>query len=147
MINELTILEQLQDVIQTQLNDYVEDVPKIEQGSVVIDFPDVDLMPKKTMIYLQPNYSTYENMSTESDSSSFIVSAFIICKRDRQENLTKKTYHYFNALYKLLRTNITLDNTIDFVDVTDADYFPAVEGNRNVQAVEVMVSIRYSKDY
>ena len=147
MINELTILDALQNVVQDQINGYIEDVPPIGKGCVVVEFPDVDLMKDKTVIYLQPNYSSYELMSTESDSAAFTVSVFIVCKRDKSENLTKKSYHYFNALYDLLRSNLTLDGVVDFVDVVDADYYPAVEGNKSVQAIEVSVSIRYSKDW
>ena len=35
----------------------------------------------------------------------------------------------------------------DFIEITDADFYPAVEGNRNIQAIEVSVSVRYTKDF
>ena len=117
------------------------------EHNVAIDFPDTDLMPKATMFYIVPNWADYEALSTESDNSTFNVALFILCKKDRQENLTRKIYGYFNALYSLLRTNIGLDGYVDFTDVNDAEFYPAVEGNRNVQGVEVSVSIRYTKDF
>lgn len=148
MKNELTIMKKLQEVIQTQLNSYLPStLPTISTGNVEIDFPDIDKMPKNVMFYLQPNYADYEPLSTESDSSLFNVSVFIICKKDKQENLTEKVYGYFNALYALLRNNIGLDNTVDFVDVNNADFYPAVEGNANVKATEVGCSVRYTKDF
>lgn len=148
MINELTILNKMKEVIGSQLNNHLDgDIPKIDEKNVTIDFPEVDLMPKNIMFYLQPNYSSYENMTTEGDSSTFTISVFIICKKDKQENLTKKVYHYFNSLYDLLRKNITLDDTVDFVDIESADYFPAVEGNRNVQAIEMLANVRYTKEW
>ena len=148
MKNELTILNQMKMVIENQLNGYLEgELPEIDEKNVQIDFPDIDQMPKNVMFYLQPNWSEYDSLSTESDSSVFNIAVFIICKKDRQENLTKKIYGYFNALYALLRKNIGLDGYVDFCDINDAQFYPAVEGNRNVQAVEVSVSIRYTKDY
>lgn len=148
MKNELTIINQLKTVIQTQLNGHLETgLEQINEHNVQIEFPDVDQMPKTIMFYIQPNWADYESLSTESDYSTFNVAVFIICKKDKQENLTKKIYGYFNALYGLLRTNIGLDNHVDFCDINNADFYPAVEGNRNVQAVEVSVSIRYSKDF
>lgn len=154
MVNELAILERFKKVIEEQLNNYLDDsgedgrmLPSIDCRNVTIDFPDVDQMPKSVMFYLQPNYSNYETLSTESDLASFTISLFVICKRDKQENLTKKIYHYMNAVYKLFRTNISLDGMVDFVDITDADFYPAVEGSRNVQAVELSISIRYTKDW
>lgn len=148
MKNELTILNQMKIVLQEQLNDHLETgLEQIDEHNVAIDFPDTDLMPKATMFYIVPNWADYEALSTESDNSTFNVALFILCKKDRQENLTRKIYGYFNALYSLLRTNIGLDGYVDFTDVNDAEFYPAVEGNRNVQGVEVSVSIRYTKDF
>ena len=148
MRNELTILNALKTVVQTQLNPYLqENLDPIGERNVVIDFPDTDQMPMKTMLYIQPNWADYENLSTESDLSNFGIALFIICRKDTQENLTKKIYGYFNALYSLLRTNISLDGEVDFSSITDADFYPAVEGNRNVQAIEVSIAVSYTKDF
>ena len=148
MRNELTILNSLKTVIQSQLNGYlVPETEPISERNVVIDFPDIDLMQMKNMLYIQPNWANYEGLSTESDASTFNVAVFIVCKKDRQENLTRKIYGYFNALYSLLRNNWSLDGEVDFTEITDADFYPAVEGNRNVQAIEASVSVRYTKDF
>lgn len=109
MKNELTILNQMKMVLQGQLNDHLETgLAQIDEHNVAIDFPDMDLMPKATMFYIVPNWADYEALSTESDNSTFNVALFILCKKDRQENLTRKIYGYFNVLYSLLRTNIGL---------------------------------------
>ncbi len=148
MRNELTILNAMKSVMQSQLNSYLaQDLSPIGERNVAIDFPDTDQMPMKTMLYIQPNWANYENLSTESDLSTFGIALFIVCKKDTQENLTKKTYGYFNALYELLRTNISLDGVVDFASITDADFYPAVEGNRNIQAIEVSIAVTYTKDF
>ena len=148
MKNELTILNALAGVIQHQLNGYLmHNLSPISERNVTIDFPETDQMPMKTMLYIQPNWANYENLSTESDLSTFGIALFIVCKKDTQENLTKKIYGYFNALYELLRTNISLDGEVDFASITDADFYPAVEGNKNIQAIEVSISVTYTKDF
>ena len=148
MRNELTILNSLKTVIQSQLNDYLAlETEPISERNVAIDFPDIDLMQMKNMLYIQPNWANYEGISTESDASIFNVAVFIVCRKDKQENLTRKIYGYFNALYSLLRNNWSLDGEVDFTEITDADFYPAVEGNRNVQAIEASVSVRYTKDF
>ena len=135
-------------MVQTQLNGHLDsNLDPIGERNVAIDFPDTDQMPMKTMFYIQPNWADYENLSTESDLSTFGISIFIVCKKDTQENLTKKTYSYFNALYELLRTNISLDGEVDFASITDADFYPAVEGNRSIQAIEVSIAVTYTKDF
>ena len=144
MTNELTVLEALKTVIETEIQQFL---PEGSDFGVLIDFPDVDQMPKKNMYYLQPDYAEFSNMAVQSDLSEFKISVFILCKRDTQENLTIKSYAFFKALYELLRTDISLDGTVDLTDIVDADFFPAVEGNPNVRGVEVHVSVRYTKDF
>ena len=148
MRNELTILNAMKSVIHGQLNTYLdENLDPIGDRNVVIEFPDTDQMPMKTMLYIQPNWANYETLTTESDDSTFNIAVFVICKKDSHENLTRKVYGYYNALYRLLKTNMTLDCEVDFCSIDDADFYPAVEGNRNIQAIEVSVSVRYTKDF
>ena len=148
MKNELTILNRLCTVIQGQLNCHLpQELQSIDEKNVCIDFPDTDLMPKNTMFYLVPNWANYESLSTNSDSSTLNVAVFILCKKDKQENLIRKIHGYFNALYSLLRTNISLDGEADFTDINDVDFYYAVEGNKSVQGAEISVSIRYTKDF
>ena len=150
MKDEMTVIEGLRGAIIKGINDHLpksEVLTPLDENNVVIDFPDTDRMPKSTMLYIQPNWAEFENLSTESDSSIFSVAVFILCKRDKSENLTKKTYGYFNALYSLLRRNISLDGVVDFTEVTNSEFYPAVEANRSIQGVEVSVSLRYTKDF
>ena len=148
MKNELTILSRLCTVIHSQLNQHLPpEIPEIDDKNVCMDFPDTDLMPKHTMFYLVPNWANYDELSTNSDSSTLNVSVFILCKKDKQENLIRMIHGYFNALYSLLRTNISLDGEVDFTDVNNVDFYYAVEGNRSVQGAEISVSIRYTKDF
>lgn len=147
MKDELSILNAVKDVLQAQLNANLDEgMDRIGERNVAVDFPDMDQMPMKTMLYIQPNWANYETLSTESDDSTFNLAIFIVCKKDSQENLTRKVYGYFNAMYRLLRTNWSLDGEVDFTTITDADFYPAVEGSRNIQAIEASVSVRYTKD-
>lgn len=146
----MTVIEGLRATIINGLNAHLpesEVLAPIGEDNVLIDFPDTDRMPKSTMFYIQPNWADFENLTTESDSSIFSVAVFILCKRDKSENLTKKIYGYFNALYSLLRRNTSLDGVVDFTEVTNSEFYPAVEANRSIQGVEVSVSLRYTKDF
>lgn len=148
MVNEITIMRALKEVIETELNNYTDDsLDNIDTKNVIIDFPNVDLMTKKTCIFIQPNYGEYENLSTNSDDSSFSMNIFILCKRDKHESLVEKVFGFYNALYKLIRTNITLNETVDFVDIESFDYYPQVEANSGVVGIEALITCRYTKDY
>ncbi len=135
-------------VAQHHINQYIDsELPTLGTDNVLIDFPVTDKMPKPSMIYIQPDFAEYEPLATQNDSASFRVSVFVICKRDKQSELDLKYLGYYNALYQLLRTNTDLDGEVDFVDIADTEFYPAVEGDFNVKGVEVSVSVRYTKDF
>lgn len=148
MKNELSVLLALQDVIAKKLNDFLpQDFASISDKNVLIDFPNVDQMPMKNMFYIQPDYAEFEALTTSSDVSSFRVSVFILSKKDTKANLTILNYGYYNALCELLRSNMTLDGIVDFTDINDVTFYPAVEANPNVRGAELSLEIRYTKDY
>lgn len=148
MKNELTVMNSLLSVMQSDLNTYLDsDLDTLSSENMVIEFPDVDQMPKSTMIYIQPDYAEYEALATTNDQASFRMSVYVLCKRDKRENLTTKFFGYFNGVYSLLRTNTSLSGEVDFTDIMDVNFYPAVEGNLNVKGAEISVSCRYTKDF
>ena len=148
MKNELTVLQALQDAIAKQLNTYLpQDFAEISEKNVVIDFPMVDQMPMKNMFYLQPDYADFDEHTTSSDAMTFHVSVFVVNKRDTRGNLTILNYGYYNALCELLRSNMDLDGAVDFTDIRNVTFYPAIEANPNVRGAELSLEIRYTKDY
>ena len=148
MTNEQTVIEALRDTILQDVNNYLpEELAGITDKQVLIDFPDVDQMAKGTMIYIQPNYAEYEALATTNDRSVFTLSVFLLCKRDQRTNLTLKMYGYFNALFECIRRSMDLDGAVDFASITNVEFYPAVEANRNVMGAELSVACEYTKDF
>lgn len=148
MITELSVMRGIRTFIADRINDYLDpDIDGIDEANVLIEFPDVDLMPRRCMFYIQPNYAEFEGLTTGSDAANFTVSVFILNKRDTQENLTVQNHAYYEALCELIRDDRSLGGCVDFCDVTEATFYPAVEANRNVRGVEISLAVRYTKDY
>lgn len=148
MINELTIIKKLEKTIEDNINTYIgSGLSALSSANVTIDFPDVDQMPKDVMIYLHPNAAEYEPLATTNDRSVFSVAVFLLCKRDTSANLTLKMFGYFNALYETLRRHMELGGTVDFSRVTNVEFYPAIDLNKNVQGAEVSVALEYTKDF
>lgn len=148
MTNEQTVIEALRDTILGEINNYLpEELAGITDKQVVIDFPDVDQMAKGIMIYIQPNYAEYEALATTNDRSVFTLSVFLLCKRDQRSNLTLKMYGYFNALFECIRRSMDLGGVVDFASITNVEFYPAVEANRNVMGAELSVACEYTKDF
>ena len=148
MINELTVLTKLVEVITEDLGDYLdEQLADIVEGQVLLEFPNVDKMPYPVMFYVQPDYAEFEDGTTCSDKETFNCSIFILCKRDTEKNLTIKTYGYYNALYNLLRKETSLQSTVGFTGINDVTFYPAIEGNPSVQGAEVSISTVFEQDF
>ena len=148
MKNELTVLTQLKSCIITHLNSYLpKDLTAIAEDNVVIKWPNVDQMKKRIMFFIQADYAEYEDLATTNDLSSFHVKIFILCKRATNSNLIEESYGYYNALYELMRRNMSLDGYVDFVTITSADFYPAVDASETTTGTEVNLSISYTKDF
>ena len=148
MTNELTIINKLKEVISRELNNYLDnEIEPINEKAVEIDAPDVDHMKYPTSIYIQPNYSSYENLTVRSDFAEGRYAVFILCNRDTQTNLTIKTLSYSKALYECLKRNPTLNEVSDFTMIESSDFFMRVEGNENIKGVEISVVVQYAMEY
>lgn len=148
MINELTVLEALQSVLVSDVNQFLaEGWTQLTTNNVVLEWPDVDGMKDDVTVFINGNYAEYTELATTNDESTFTVSVFLMVKRDTKLNLTQKMYRYFNGIYQALRESMSLNGVVDFTMITDADFFPAIEANTNVQGVEITVAVHYTKDF
>lgn len=147
MTNEIDILNGLKEVISRELNNYLDEIEHIDERAVEIDAPDADHMKYPTEIYIQPNYSSFENLTVRSDFAEGRYAVFILCKRDTQKNLTIKTLSYAKALYECLKKNPTLNEIADFTMIESSDFFMRVEGNENIKGVEISVVVQYAMEY
>ena len=148
MTNEIDILNGLKEVISRELNNYLDDgIEPINEKAVEVDAPDVDRMKYSTAVYIQPNYSSFENLTVRSDFAEGRYAVFILCKRDTQTNLTIKTLSYAKALYECLKKNPTLNEIADFTMIESSDFFMRVEGNENIKGVEISVVVQYAMEY
>lgn len=140
MINEFDVLKKVKEVL-------IRDFEGATESNTLIDFPDTLHLPNKDSFYIVPNYSNYENLSTESDSAEMVFSVFIICKRDTRNNLTEKVMTYGNNIYEMFRNNYDLDGTVDFITLRSYDFYPSIEGSRDVQGMEILLYVNYTKDF
>lgn len=148
MTNELTVLEAMKSVLVSDVNKYLaEGWTQLTTDNVVMEWPEVEGMTDDVTVFINGNYAEYEELATTNDQSTFTVSVFLMVKRDTKLNLTQKMYRYFNGIYQALRESMSLDGVVDFTMITDADFFPAIEANKNVQGVEITVAVHYTKDF
>ena len=148
MTNEMTILNGLRNVIVSDVNQYLPaEYRQLSEQNVVLEFPDPDNMPADVAVFIQGNSADYESLATTNDASSFTVSVFVMVKRDAAINLTQKMYTYFNGVYEALRRSMSLGGIVDFAAIEGAEFYPAVEGNRNVQGAEISCALHYTKDF
>lgn len=154
MKTELQVLNQLKSVIAEQLNEYLSAdeensglLEEISEANVIIDFPDIDNMPKNTMFYIQPDYEEVEDLSMITDFSNMRILIYIICKGAKSATLIKKVFGYYTALFMLVRNNQTLDGMVDFTKINSMDYYPSVTASSTMSAIEVGAEVQWSKTF
>lgn len=133
---ELDVLEQLTKV----LNDGLD----IE---VVLDYPDTDNMPHSTMVYVEPENADYEPLTTSSDLAVLHATLYIMAKKEKATELLKKVFRYANSIFSLIRENQTLDGFIDFATITSLIYYPSVDVNTSIKAIELSLDLQWTKDW
>lgn len=146
MMSELEILQGLKMVLERDINDYTESV-ELDKLSIEVNYPDIDNMRKTTMIFLQPNYADYDALTYTSDQTNFTLSLFIVAKRDKPAALQDKVFDVYNAVYKLLKKNNTLDSIVGYMVVQSMDYYPALTGTEDVKGIEVSIQAVFEKDW
>ena len=148
MTSELTVLTALQSVLVANVNQYLQEGwTTLTNKNVIFEWPEVEAMTADATVFINGNYAEYEELATINDVSTFTISVFLMVKRDTQSNLTTKMYTYFNGIYQAIRKSMDLNHTVDFSMVTDADFFPAIEANKNVSGVEITLAVHYTKDF
>jgi len=148
MTNELTVLEALQSVLISNVNQYLQEGwTQLTNKNVIMEWPAVEDMTADATVFINGNYGEFEELTTLTDASTFTISIFLMVKRDTRANLQTKMFTYFNAIYSAIRKSMDLNHTVDFSMITDADYFPAIEANKNVSGVEITLAVHYTKDF
>jgi len=157
MKTELQVLKQLETYIPTNLNSYIDnphnsdpedlDIVDITSSNVLIDYPDTDKMPCPTMFYIVPDIVNFENLTMSSDVAFFDVTVFLLCKKDKQENLITKIFAYYAALYECIKADISLGGYVDDTDMSTMEFFPAVEGQKTIVGMEIHLKLQFTKDY
>ena len=147
-MTELGVMRALYNVLIRDINNYTSNaVESLDDRNIVIDFPSVDMMPKATVLYLQQNYTDYDSLTVNTDNSSMHISVFILCKKDKGTVLQEKVNAIYEGLYKLLKTNPTLDGVVTYCSIESFDYYPAIEGNSTVKGAEVSVNLIFEKEW
>lgn len=147
-MTESEVMRQLYNVFIRDINQYTADnVESLDDKNIIIDFPSVDQMPKSTAIYLQQNFSDYETLTVNTDNASMHMSIFILCKKDKASVLQDKVNAIYDGIYKMLKTNPTLDGTITYTSIESFDYYPAVEANPSVKGAEISVNFLFEKEW
>lgn len=150
MKDELQVLNQLEKFIADNINTFIdseEDLEEITSEHVSVDYPDTDNMKKDTMFFIVPDVENFEELTISSDLADFNVTIYLLSKRDKQENLIKKVFAYFSALYRCLKSDATLSSFVDATNLITMEFYPAVEGSKTIVGIEVQVNIQFTKDY
>ena len=150
MTNVVTAIKALKKILVDHIAEYLPQnneldvpVPEITEKNIFIENPDIDKLPCSNTIYLVPDFSSLQNFTTCSITSSDTVKVWIFCKRDKSENLIGKAVMIYSAVLQTILNYRTLGTFNGVVDFQSADFYPAVTATNNLAGYELTLSIRY----
>lgn len=151
-MKEREVLESIKTFIVNTINSNIEEpedltIETITSDHVAIDFPDTDGMKNSVMIYLVPENEDFEYLTLSSDLANFYSTVFILVKKDSQQNLISKVFTYFSALYQSIKSDPTIGGSVDETTIQTMEFYPAVEANKSIVAIETRLLIKYAKEF
>jgi hypothetical protein len=152
MKTEMELLQQLAAYMANNLNNHILQseeftIEEISAENILVDYPDTDSMKHSTMFYIVPDTETFGALTTCSDLAEMSITVFILCKKDKQENLIKKVFAYFSAFYSCIKEDVSLDSFVDTTNLASMEFYPAVEANKSIVGAEIQLNIQFTKDF
>lgn len=99
------------------------------------------------MFYIQPDESSIESLTTSSDLISMSVHVMIVCKGATYACLMHRVFSLSEQFGLMLRSNRTLDGYVDYLQITNREYFPSVTGGKTMTAIELALEVQWTKEY
>lgn len=152
MTTEYQVMERLKETIVSGINLYLRRhgdmaIQELNGDNIEIDYPEPDQMRKDTMLYIQPDYGNYEDLSVMTDEATLTVQVFILTKGAPSRILIARAFRYYAALYSLLRNEQNLGGSVESTRITDMDYYPALTASHTMTAIEATVRITWSREF
>lgn len=152
---ENEILESLKKYLIENINNSIDIVnddvslrlDTVTKDSINIDYPDTDSMKNSIMFYILPDNEVFSDFTLGGDLAQFNNTIYIIVKKDNQENLIKKVFKYYGALIHCIKSDPSLGSIVDETKMMSMEFYPAVEANKNIVAIELHLEITYEQDY
>lgn len=151
MKNTISVLEGVRKFLAENINKYIDNnnpflgvkVPELEDKNVMVDFPDIDSLPFKDTIYIIPDYFEINPQTTCSQLVDNNIKIYIFCKRDKHDNLIRRSSTYFNALCQCVIRDTTLGGTVNLAQLGSCDYYPSVTAENTISAYEINLDLKY----
>ena len=146
------IIEELKNILIADFGDslkfYSDEqiiFSNVEENNIVCFDFDIDKNKKDLMIFLLPENDNVSNLSIYDDEIESDLTIYLIHRNDTKEYLFKKTIRSVKSLTKLLKNNRTLNNKVGDLQINNAEYYHAVEGNENIKGAEIGITIKYEQ--
>jgi len=151
-MKEWEVLEKVKSFLVDHINSNVEaiaglTIDTISADNILIDYPDTDSMKNNVMFYIVPENEDFTYLTLSSDLASMYATIYILVKRDNQQNLIKKAFSYFSAMYQTIREEPSLGGEVDEATFETMEFYPAVEANKSIVGIETKILIKYAKEF
>lgn len=148
MVNELTVLNTLKSFIVANYATYKpeSDDTAFTEKDIIIDSPDIDNMTGNYNIWLEPASVVLEDFTTYEDSAAFNINLCIVVKRGSSQALRERIFNIKDTIYKMIRRNQSLDDTVDTIAINSYDYYPQLYDEIGIIGMDLSLTVNYTLD-
>lgn len=154
MTTDWNVLTTLKEKLLTELPEYFTEQTEatdllygLEGKQVVIDDYDIDNLPAKVSIFICPSYSENARDTVASDTATYNIDLYCICKGLSKANLVRQAQAYKAAIEHMIGVDQTLGGIVDLILVESSNWFSGVEGIGVARGFKLSLQAQWQKIY
>jgi hypothetical protein len=106
------------------------------------EFLDFDHYVYDNALFFQFDHYAYEELSNQSKLETCNMRIFIVVRNGVEKELHGRLRDYATAFYTLFeKSGYSLGGIVDIGMITDAGFYDAVEGNKNIKLCEITLAL------
>lgn len=100
-------------------------------------FIDFDLHKGNATIFFDFGQYNFERETNTSELLTADLTVYIAVRNDTADNLRKKMLNYTTAFYKMVESDFSLGDTVDFSFINNIVFYEYTEGGKHLKIAEI----------
>lgn len=134
------------DYIKANMGTVLAEASLSDFDAYIDDVLDLNLYNKPKQMFFDFGVYNYENLSNETESETFSFNVYIVFQKNKRATVKEQCLKYSAAFYEMFdRSGSNFGGIADVGRIESVAFYPGVDGNPDIKAAEITVSITTEK--